>query len=319
MTIRRPSVKVELLVVDALWLWLLLTRSNPLHPIQRTGAILMLKSWSRACSAFIGGLGMAGSCFAATIVVSIPTNSTDVQYTPTGYTSPVTVTGHGASGTQAVPGWTWNYTGSFADPRYQMYMSSSNTSYACLGPQTGISVPYDCDSDDNLTVPAGNDYPGYEFHYFAFVLPAGAQSPRINFQTLGSDDRAVVTLNGQLLGNFASPAADQPHLGPSGTELRTFALLPGPTWFDDPALFQTGTNVLRLWVNNTGGAGSGTAKTHAGGGGSSGSVVRGFLTYEYVAPLPPATAVPTLSEWARIVLAMLMTAAAGWYLRKGRA
>jgi len=279
----------------------------------------MSNEWLRAGSAFVVGIALAGSCFAATIVVPIPTNSGDFQYTPGGYASPVTVTGHGASGTQTVPGWTWNYTGNFSDPRYAMYMSSSNSSYACLGPQTGIGLPWDCDSDDNLTVPAGDDYPGYEFHYFTFVLPAGAQSIRMNFNTIGSDDRAVVTLNGQPLGNFGSPATDQPHLGPSGTVLQTFALPPGGnTWYDNPALFQTGTNVLRLWVNNTGNGGSGTARTHAGGGGSSGSVVRGFVTYEYVPAPAPAAPVPTLAEWARVLLAMLvMAAAAGYWRRRG--
>lgn len=182
-----------------------------------------------------------------------------------------------------------------------------------------IGVPYDCDSDDNLTVPAGGDYPGYEFHYFTFHLPPGAQSPRINFQALGPDDRAVVALNGQDLGNFASPATNQPHLGPSGAEARTFSILPGPdSWFDNPALFQTGTNVLRLWVNNTGSGGSGTARTHTGGGGASGSVVRGFLTYEYQEPPPPAAGIPTLSEWAQILLALLVLAAGGRHWRRRR-
>lgn len=239
---------------------------------------------SHARAILLCGLAMASNCFAATVFVPIPTNSVDVSYTPTGYTSPVTITGHGASGNQVVPGWTWNYTGDYSDPRYPMYMSSGqppNPSYACLGPQTGISVPYACNSDDNLTSSPGNDYPGYEFHYFVFELPAGAQSPRINFNALGSDDRAVVTLNGYELGNFASPATDQPHLGPAGTSTRTFTLPSSDQWFDDPTLFRTGSNILRLWVNNTGSGGYGTAKTHAGGGGPSGSVVRGFLTYDY--------------------------------------
>jgi hypothetical protein len=163
-----------------------------------------------------------------------------------------------------------------------MYMSWFNSNAACLGPTIGIGYYYDCNSDDNLP-PSGVDYPGYEFHYFVFELPADAESPRINFNALGSDDRAVVTLNGYELGAFGSNASTQLHLGPSGTITRTFSNPFSPQnpdiWFNDSSFFQTGTNVLRMWVNNTGSGGAGTATTHAGGGPSS-SVVRGFLTYE---------------------------------------
>lgn len=235
---------------------------------------------SQVSSILLCGIIMASNCFAVTVIVPIPTNSSNLTYIPTGYSTPVTIMGHGAGGTQAVPGWTWNYTGNFSDARYPMYMSFSNASYACLGPETGIGEYYDCDSDDNLTSLPGNDYPGYEFHFFTFELPAGAQSPRINFNAIGSDDRAVVTLNGNELGNFATYAPNQPHLGPTGTELRTFTPQTSDIWVDNPSFFQTGINVLRMWVNNTGNCGYGTAKAHWSGGGPSGSVVRGFLTYE---------------------------------------
>ncbi len=244
----------------------------------------MINKLFQSCSILLCGMTLTCNCFAATAIVSIPTNSVDIMYTPTGYSAPVTISGHGASGAQTVPGWTWNYTGNYSDPRYPMYMSTYNSSYACLGPQTGISLPYDCDSNDNLTATSGDDYPGYEFHYFVFELPAGAQSPRINFNALGSDDRAVVTLNGHELGNLGSAATDQPHLGPSGPETRTFTNpftpLTPDIWFDEPSIFQPGPNVLRMWVNNTGSGGFGTATTHAIGN-PSGSVVRGILTYEY--------------------------------------
>ena len=245
--------------------------------------------FSKVSSMLLCVIVTASNCFAETVIVPIPTNSFDLTYTPTGYTTPVTIIGHGAGGTQAVPGWTWNYTSNFADARYPMYMSSGNLSYACLGPQSGISYPYDCNSDDNLFSP-GDDYPGYEFHYFTFELPVGAQSPKINFNALGSDDRVVVTLNGFELGNmggryeYERPDWDcdppQPHLGPLGAEMRTFTPQTSDIWVDNPNFFQTGINVLRMWVNNTGYKGCGEATTHAGVGGPSGSVVRGFLTYE---------------------------------------
>jgi hypothetical protein len=166
-----------------------------------------------------------------------------------------------------------------------MYMSSGNASYACLGPTSGIGYPYKCDSDDNLP-PSGGDYPGYEFHYFVFELPADAESPRINFNALGSDDRAVVTLNGHELAAIGGAlyCPEDPtwnHVGPLGMSVtRTFMPQTSDFWFDDPNYFQTGTNVLRMWVNNTGLQRCGSPRTHAGGGGPSGSVVRGFLTYE---------------------------------------
>jgi hypothetical protein len=166
-----------------------------------------------------------------------------------------------------------------------MYMSSGNASYACLGPTSGIGYPYNCDSDDNLP-PSGGDYPGYEFHYFVFELPADAESPRINFNALGSDDRAVVTLNGHELAAiggalYCPEVPTWNHVGPLGMSVtRTFMPQTSDFWFDDPNYFQTGTNVLRMWVNNTGLQRCGSPLTHAGGGGFSGSVVRGFLTYE---------------------------------------
>ncbi len=241
--------------------------------------------FSKVSSMLLCGIVMASNCFAETVIVPIPTNSFDLTYTPTGYTTPVTIIGHGAGGTQAVPGWTWNYTGNFADARYPMYMSSGNASYACLGPESGINYPYDCNSDDNL-LPPGIDYPGYEFHYFTFELPIGAQSPRINFNALGSDDRVVVTLNGQELaaigGDLYCPG--QPtwdHIGPADMMVtRAFMPQTSDLWFDEPSFFQTGINVLRLWVNNTGLQRCGSPRTHTGGGGPSGSVARGFLTYE---------------------------------------
>ena len=239
--------------------------------------------FSKVSSMLLCGIVMASNCFAETVIVPIPTNSVDVTYTPTGYTTPVTIIGHGAWGTQAVPGWTWNYTGNFAEERYPMYMSWFNESYACLGPVNGIGYFYDCNSDDNLP-PLGNDYDGYEFHYFTFELPIGAQSPRINFNALGSDDRVVVTLNGHELaaigGDLYCP--EQPtwdHIGPDGMKVRRdFIPQTSDLWFDEPSFFQTGINVLRMWVNNTGLQRCGSPRTHSGG--NSGSVVRGFLTYE---------------------------------------
>jgi hypothetical protein len=250
----------------------------------------------------VGSLVAAGPALAVTVTIPVTTYANTTAYTPSGATTPVTIIGHGASGTQAVPGWSWNYTGNFGDARYPAYMSYSNSAYLCIGPSTGIGTTHDCDTDDNLP-PAGVDYPGYEFYYFAFVLPAGAQSPRANFVSLGGDDRAVVSLNGQELGNFASPASQQPHLGPSGVVIKDFALLAQDLWIASPTQFVTGTNVFRVWVNNTGSGGFGSAVSHSGGGGPSGTVIRGFVTYEMSEQV--ASPIPTLSEWALIALVAL--------------
>lgn len=158
------------------------------------------------------------------------------------------------------PSWTWNYTGSVSDPRYNAYTDALNPegTWIMAGGNTGSNTAYGPD------VPGGvAPFSGVSFLFSNFLLPANATNVRFNVDLIAADDRVVLSLNNQELGAFALPRSAAPTppwsgvmTDGAGTDVpRSFT--PNVNFagfsFDDPSLFVTGgMNVVRLWVNNIG-------------------------------------------------------------------
>jgi hypothetical protein len=244
----------------------------------------------------------ASSAMAATFVIPV-TSSTGERVIPAHGGGETTVPGHGASGTSAVPGWSWNYTGNHADARYPAYMSAFNSIYMCIGP-TPLPDLYNCDSDDNLP-PGGNDYSGYEYVYFTFELPANASNVLLWIGDQNADDRHVFSLNGQDFGVFKPVGPGNPDQ--SATVTMTGA--GGSTVFNvirnsQNGLLVTnqgafnigGSNYVRVWINNTGypDPRDGSAVPHSIGG-PSGFNLWGYVTYDTPGVVAEPTPVPVLT------------------------
>lgn len=158
-----------------------------------------------------------------------------------------TIPGHGLPPGAVVPNFTWNYSGSYADPRLPA-LHASFSSHICIGPGGA------CGSNNNDGV-AGNEYAGFEFIYFTFVLPAGATNVKLIFDDFDADDRAALSVNGTLIGGFSSKAAVGGTLvttmkDGSGNHSVMFNK-PLPPTQDAPGLFHPGENFLAFWINNT--------------------------------------------------------------------
>ena len=151
------------------------------------------------------------------------------------------------------PAFTWNYSGNFADPRYQAYTSGDSWTWIMAGGNLFSSNHY------SPHVPAGMpNYRGVTFLYFTFDLPTGATNVKLNFNSIFANDRATLSLNKTELGSFT------PYYGQFTTPMpgvmmnadfkyvsKSFISGVAPFAVDDQSLFHSGQNVLRFWQNNT--------------------------------------------------------------------
>ncbi len=159
----------------------------------------------------------------------------------------------GVSSGNPDPAFTWNYTGNFANPRYQAYTSGDSWTWIMAGGDLFSNNHYGPD------VPAGMpNYRGVTFLYFTFDLPTGATNVKLNFNSIDANDRATLSLNRTELGSFT------PYYGQFTTPMpgvmmdanfkyvsKSFISGVAPFAVDDQSLFHSGQNVLRFWQNNT--------------------------------------------------------------------
>lgn len=174
------------------------------------------------------------------------------------------------------PGVTWNYTGDFNTARFASYVGNDPAFPGATSILSCHMLGGNCRPGSNTNygpdVPAG--YPAYlgvQFFYLAFDLPANAINVSLMVTTIGADDRVGLHLNGNAIdfwGNhsggplpgridgsdvYASTslgAGVQPGLNP--VTLQSGFGFPGFTLTDPSQYALGGTNVIRLWVNNTG-------------------------------------------------------------------
>ena len=161
---------------------------------------------------------------------------------------------NGVNSGEPDPAFTWNYTGNFADPRYQAYTLGDSITWIMAGGDLFSNNHY------GLDVPAGTpNYRGVTFLYFTFDLPTGATNVKLNFDSIYANDRATLSLNQTELGSFT------PYLGQSTTPIpgvmlgadskyvsKSFISGNVPFSVDNQSLFHSGgQNVLRFWQNNT--------------------------------------------------------------------
>ncbi|MEA5517092.1 hypothetical protein [Nodularia sp. UHCC 0506] len=150
---------------------------------------------------------------------------------------------------------TWNFTGSYLEPRYQSYAVNSNFSWIMKGGDINSNNNYGSDVPNNMP-----DFYGVTYLYYTFELPKDATGISLDFSTIVADDRVVLSLNDNELGSYALALSDYDSvLGVmmDGNQKYISKNFDGNGWegsffFDDPSLFNLGgINFLRFWVNNT--------------------------------------------------------------------
>lgn len=160
--------------------------------------------------------------------------------------------------------------------------ASQSPAFPYGGLQQEISITDNGDQFGNFG--AGGSLANFDGFWYAdrsFVLPADATGVSLAFSGLEADDRAVLMLNGTIIGNIDSY---------NGPGLRQFTFLPGPP--DQPYTFTNvtsgivtsgfmvgGTNTLRLIVNNTSGT---TTSTFTGLGDGTHGGVEGTVSFASV-------------------------------------
>ncbi len=197
---------------------------------------------------------------------------------------PPPVPGHGLTAGQPDPAVTWNYTGNAADPRLPTYILPWNNNN-----QVTICTNGACGSEN---YGFGQAYTGYEFIYFTFQLPTGATN--MNLLLVASiDDRAVVDLNGNVLGAWGGTYAVAPgtlEQQLDGSGYHTVSLTGPPTVnanFSTQAWFHPGgENYVRFWVNNTGTGMLGAAGPHGSYYDPSAVQAYGVITYDVSSTVP---------------------------------
>lgn len=191
---------------------------------------------------FTSVFGIILSAQAATINVPINTGTTGKAGLKTGAVDPV---------------FTWNYTGNYQDPRYQTYIvdDNSNLTWIMKGGNISFNNNYGADVPSNMP-----SFYGVAYLFNTFELPQDATNIQLDFSAIASDDRVVLSLNGNELTRtaFALPAytsASGKMMDGNGNYVsKTFD---GNGWegnfnFNNPNLFNIGgTNIVKLWVNNT--------------------------------------------------------------------
>lgn len=157
------------------------------------------------------------------------------------------------------PSFTWNYTGSASDPRYNAFTEDANPegTWIMQGGVTNQNNAYGSDVPDETP-----EFEGVAFLFSEFFLPAEATNIRFDVGLIAADDRVILSLNDRELGGFALPRAGESSVAPwagvmtdgAGTDVdRFFSPNSRDLSFADPDLFvKGGTNLIRLWVNNVG-------------------------------------------------------------------
>ena len=161
---------------------------------------------------------------------------------------------NGVNSGEPDPAFTWNYTGNFADPRYQAYTAGNSSTWIMAGGDLSANNHYGPD------VPVATpSYQGVAFLYFTFDLPAEATNVKLNLNSVFGDDRVVLSLNQRDLGGF-SPYLSSSSVPTAGVMMdanlkyvsHTFVSSSGPYTYNDQSLFNIGGhNVFRFWQNNT--------------------------------------------------------------------
>jgi hypothetical protein len=200
---------------------------------------------------------------------------------------PPLVPGHGLTAGQQNPAVTWNYTGNYTDLRLPTYILQFN-----YNNQVTICTNGACGSEN---YGFGQTYTGYEFIYFTFQLPTGATNVNLHLGYATIDDRAVVDVNGHVLGAWGgtysvAPGTTQQQLDGTGYHTVAFS---GPNVasnldFNTQAWFNPGgDNYIRFWVNNTNSGIIGTARPHGGYYEPSALQTYGYVTYDVPSPAVP--------------------------------
>ncbi|MGZ6209167.1 MAG: PEP-CTERM sorting domain-containing protein [Syntrophales bacterium] len=161
----------------------------------------------------------------------------------------IVIPGQHVSTPNQSPGWTWNYTGNYPDPRLNAYVlafNNNNQITVCTGGACG---------SNGYNYGFGQTYPGYEFIYYGFTLPANATNMVFHLDYGAFDDRVVADLNGNRLGAWGiyGPGTSTQtsgggtitvQYGNNGVSNLTFS---NQSWFN-----VGGPNYIRFWLNNTG-------------------------------------------------------------------
>jgi hypothetical protein len=217
-------------------------------------------------------LSYSGSLFlliALALVVPAPVDAVAIRVNTGNVDKPL---GRGAPD----PSVTWNYTGDFDDARFVSYVDNDPV---FPGPTTVVTCHFvsgNCRTSNNSQY--GSDVPvpypayrGVQFFYLTFELPAPAMAIALDISVVGADDRIGLGLNGHEIGFWGnvngtgfgrmdgSDIYAGTSIGPGVEPTRTSGVFfQNPFGFPglvltDPSQFLVGqTNVLRLWVNNTG-------------------------------------------------------------------
>jgi hypothetical protein len=136
-----------------------------------------------------------------------------------------------------------------------------------------------------------------------FVLPAGFANPTLTVTTLDIDDRGVLQLNGVTIDSAGifGPGTTTLDLTTSGpTIAQSYGASGGRNTIVTTG-FVVGQNSLTILVNDTNAGINGSPL--AGGVNISSASVTASLQYDVVVVLAPV-GVPTLSEWATLILVL---------------
>ena len=190
---------------------------------------------------FVAGPSSAG-------VISFSTLHNDITVGTT------VIPGHGLPKDSAYPVFTWNYTGNYADPRVSAYILDFNNNN-----QVTICPNGSCGANGG-NYGFNRTYSGYEFIYFGFTLPADAINVALKLDSAVFDDRAVVDLNGHVLGtwginglSYAPGTIVQQYDGAGAHNVALSGQYAASNLtFSDQSWFNPGANYLRFWMNNTG-------------------------------------------------------------------
>jgi IPTL-CTERM motif len=148
------------------------------------------------------------------------------------------------------------------------------------------------------------------------VLPAGFTNASLSIANLNIDDRGILQLNGVTVDSAGifGPGTTTLDLTPSGPTITQSYAANGPRSVIVTTGFVAGTNSLTILVNDTNNGINGSPLP--GGVNISGTSIGATLQYDVLVAASP-TAIPTLSEWAMLIL-MLGLAALGMRRIRGR-
>ena len=129
-------------------------------------------------------------------------------------------------------------------------------------------------------------FDGFWIATLNFTLPVGATVPTLTFTGFNADDRALLELNGTIIGSYGLPVSSPSTLmqtaDPGSAATYGFGVTAGTI----TAGFVTGINHLTLIVNNTDNGGFGTTKTFQNGADYTGAILLSGSTFSYTVPEP---------------------------------